>query len=66
MRHDVDLGIQAAAAQSLGIIGNVSATPALAELLQSDIRQSGEVKVHWAAAQSLSFYQRSQCGGCFG
>jgi HEAT repeat protein len=55
MRHDADLAVQAAAAQSLGIIGHVSATPALAEMLRGDISHPSEVKVRWAAAQALSF-----------
>src|SRR5689334_16274602 len=46
MRDDMDYGVQAGAAQSLGIIGSTLATSALGEVLQKDILQAGEVKVH--------------------
>jgi HEAT repeat protein len=55
MRQDVDYSVKVAAAQSLGIIGNVMATPYLIEVLDDNILQAAEIKLHWAAAQALSF-----------
>ncbi|MBA3870958.1 MAG: HEAT repeat domain-containing protein, partial [Anaerolineae bacterium] len=55
MEHDSDNGVKAAAAQSLGIIGNILATPFLVEVLQSEMRSPSEAKVRWMSAEALSF-----------
>lgn len=46
---------QAAVAQSLGLLGSLSATTSLVELLQFEMRHKGEAKVRFACAQALSF-----------
>jgi HEAT repeat protein len=55
MRQSTSYDTQAALAQSLGLLGSRSATTAMVEFLQSEMRHKGEAKVRFACAQALSF-----------
>ncbi len=55
MQNDSSFDVKAAVAQSLGLLGSRFATGTLVEVLQSEMLHPGEVKVHFACAQALSF-----------
>lgn len=55
MQNDSSFDVKAAVAQSLGLLNSRFATGTLVDVLQSEMLHPGEVKVHFACAQALSF-----------